>query len=659
MPHQISHKFANLSIRTQMIGATVLTLVFILIASTMAWLGYRSIEQANTLAMHYANESTLMQRMIKDLNQLLTTEGAKPVRERLREAIGVFDQALDKQALLDTRFMGDAPTQLIKNWQEIKVNVEAITREQSISLDNDDVLIKLFKLVTRLDGLAGDIDKMAASAHEHGASTAQKTVMLVGGVFAMIVLLIALTFWGLYRGILGQLGAEPQVVRQLIQTIAKGDLKVDVARYSRRQGTHLLQALGEMVQRLNHVIRSINDTNKQLEQSAFQIATMSRDIYQSHSAQQSNFEEVSVATQNLAKISDEVFALAEQIKAKTTEMESGANASITTVNQNIAEMDKTVSEVGQAEQEMETLGQAAHQIHNIIASISDIADQTNLLALNAAIEAARAGEQGRGFAVVADEVRKLANRTSTATNEIATIVESLTAQVDKTRSTMGRVVASVNGGQQRAGDSAETIRQMVIEVQAAGCANIEISEGTRHQTDQLDDLNQRLQSLFQTLRDSESKVGVTSTISEDLHRTVLNVEELLSYFNFDHAPVVEQRLNDKRRAPRAHNSLLVYVEENGRRIEAVAEDFSLTGMHLCAPFPLSSRAATSLYLMIPNTDLQAYEDQTPLHIDARIVWSNDANGRHNYGIEFQNLSAAARQKLDQCFAFFNKKPTFD
>ncbi|CAB1370891.1 methyl-accepting chemotaxis protein [Denitratisoma oestradiolicum] len=660
MTPSLRQTLSGITIRSKMLVAAGIALGFILFAGNIAWFGYRAIGATNTLSLHFANEAAMMQKLIRDINQLITTEGAKVVRERIQESLAGLDSAIQQQERLAPPSMREQADKVASGWREVRGGVDELSRAQGISAENDMVLIKMVKLVARLDGIAGEIDAQARLAHEQSEARFHQTMVSVGLVFAALALLMGAIFWVLYSAILGQLGAEPQVVKNLIQELAKGNLNVNVASKTRRRGEHLLHALAGMVSRFNNVIRSIDDTNKQIEQSSFQIATMSRDINESNNAQQNSSSDVSEAMDQLGEISNSVSHLADQVRERTRAMQTSAGEGIAAVEQNIREMSQTVAEVGRAGGQMEVLNSSASDIHRIIESISDIAGQTNLLALNAAIEAARAGEQGRGFAVVADEVRKLANRTGEAASEITHIVAALTQQVKSTRDTMNEVVTSVNDAQARAQTSAEAIRRMADEVHATGQANIEISDVTRQQIDKLGNLNGRLHSLFSTLAESNSKVGVTSTISDDLHQTVIAVDKLVSYFKFDHTPSVEHPPSDKRRAPRAHNALLVHVEDGKQKIDAVTDDFSLTGMHLCTTSPLSHDHGDSLVLglMVPSSDLQAYEHQQPTRVAGKVVWKRQQDGHFHYGIEFFGIDAQGKSKIRECFAFFNKQPTF-
>jgi methyl-accepting chemotaxis protein len=200
------------------------------------------------------------------------------------------------------------------------------------------------------------------------------------------------------------------------------------------------------------------------------------------------------------------------------------------VEQALKQMRSIAESVGGTARKIEELGRSSDQIGRVAGVIDDIADQTNLLALNAAIEAARAGEQGRGFAVVADEVRKLAERTTTATKEIAAMIATIQ---DGTR---GAVKAMEIGSQQveegvsstaRAGESLQQIIRMSEDV---GSTITHIDTAATQQSEATVEVNQNMDMIAQLVKESAVASRESASACQDLSKLALALQNMVGSF---------------------------------------------------------------------------------------------------------------------------------
>ena len=439
-------------------------------------------------------------------------------------------------------------------------------------------------------------------------------------------------------------------------TGGKLDNEIDVA--SGGETGELLTTLEVMQGKLNSILREVEDCGRNMGQSAYQVATISSEIAEVSKQQESRSGEVSSAMQQLHQISSDVQTQAIEAASRSGQVESLAQEGIENVRRNIGSMEETTRQVSRASLEIQDLEQSAQHIHNIVNTIKEIAGQTNLLALNAAIEAARAGEQGRGFAVVADEVRKLAERTTNSATEVGQIIEQLSVKVQQVATTMNVVVQKVNVTQEEAGKTARTIEGMASNAVQTVQANQGISKASHQQVDQFCLLQTTTDTLFSILKDSGTKVETTAAIGEDLRAVTGRLNNIMSGFTFTNQIVIAATQHEKRGAPRAQNSLRIKVSQGGNTMEAVSSDFSLTGVRLRLTRPLNEEEEMDLSLYLPHEDLGQYESQAPLRVAGRIAWQQKDNGNYLCGVEFVNLDEGKRDMLKQCFVFFRKNAEF-
>ncbi|MFA6902259.1 MAG: methyl-accepting chemotaxis protein [Gallionellaceae bacterium] len=179
---------------------------------------------------------------------------------------------------------------------------------------------------------------------------------------------------------------------------------------------------------------------------------------------------------------------------------------------------------------MTSLGHRSDQIGQIVNVIKDIAEQTNLLALNAAIEAARAGEQGRGFAVVADEVRKLAERTATATAEISQMISAIQSETVNAVTTMEKGSAEVNDGVALVNQAGQSLQNINSSVKRVVQMIEQISDATRSQSEATNEITQRVEHIAEMAKENTSSVDETTQASRDLQKLSADLQQVVSRF---------------------------------------------------------------------------------------------------------------------------------
>jgi methyl-accepting chemotaxis protein len=387
----------------------------------------------------------------------------------------------------------------------------------------DDVFVSLEKKVEEFKKYEKALNE-ASQREAIGAGRKVLAVLAAVMLFSLIATM-ALSYL-INRVVLAPIRSTVEV----IESMAGGDL-------SRRIDVHSCDEIGNMARDINVFIDSLHDTIGSLAGNAQELSLASGELSRNSREIAEGAQKVAVQSTAVATAGEEMTATSREISCNCQSAAGNSSVAISVAHSGSAVIGQTITVMGRIAERVQMtaktidgLGTRSDHIGAIIGTIEDIADQTNLLALNAAIEAARAGEQGRGFAVVADEVRALAERTTRATREIGEMIKSIQAGTRSAVSEMEAGVREVHEGTEEAGRCGDAIRAVLEQIEAVNMQVNQIATAAEQQTATTCEISGNMQQITEVFQQTSRGALESSSSAHRLSELASRLQGAVSRF---------------------------------------------------------------------------------------------------------------------------------
>ncbi|WP_051304455.1 methyl-accepting chemotaxis protein [Chitinilyticum litopenaei] len=435
---------------------------------------------------------------------------------RLDEAVGGF-----RQLPLDRELAGKAdqmPAQ-VKIYREALESIYQQIQAGTIAtaFQADEALKPFKKPIYELNATVNEIAKQSAARTQTRAEELEAESSLIVKqlwvLSALAILIAAISAWLIARSII-------RPIQSMSEDITRIDRDNDLSHRIRYQGK---DEIGAMAVACNRLIGTLAGTMQALQQQALELKTSaqqlslaSEQVRRGSEQQADESTSMAAALEQISTSITHISCLSDDARNRSIESGHAAEEGSRQINTMVADIRNIADAIQLAAQSAEELDASSDRISGITAVIKDVADQTNLLALNAAIEAARAGEQGRGFAVVADEVRKLAEKTGQSAQEIASMISSIQQNAKNMAAQMRRSVDSVEAGMQVTQHAGDAINTITGSAGAVVHMIEELNNSLREQSAASQMLANRVEHIVQMVDDNSRSTGTVARTAHDL-----------------------------------------------------------------------------------------------------------------------------------------------
>ncbi|CAI2794767.1 methyl-accepting chemotaxis protein [Pseudomonas fluorescens group sp.] len=459
--------------------------------------------------------------------QQKTLEAFELRNQQIRAAQGTYEKLIDSS---EERSIYDEYTRLLAQYQQIEARMKSLSRANQVeelrTLLNTELLSNSEQVNTVLNRLLDYNNKAALATNQQAEDQYNMAFDWVIGLLIIATALTMLFAWLLTRSITLPISLALEAAEEVAEGNLTRPIKVD----GNDEAGRLLAAMAKMQDKLRDTLQRIAGSASQLASAAEELNAVTDESARGLTQQNNEIEQAATAVNEMTSAVEEVARNAVSTSEASRNATTSAGDGRDLVQETVSAIERMSGDVQATATLIGDLANESRDIGKVLDVIRGLADQTNLLALNAAIEAARAGEAGRGFAVVADEVRALAHRTQQSTSEIERMIGSIQAgtehAVDSMRNSTERAESTLNIAK-GAGMSLDTINTAIVEINER---NLVIASAAEEQAQVAREVDRNLVNIRDLSVQSATGASQTSAASSELSRLAVDLNGLVGRF---------------------------------------------------------------------------------------------------------------------------------